>query len=78
MILKELLEEVKKRIGALMIELQSGLIREQLEVYRRAIRLLIKACVFGKRGNYDLDTVLDNVNYADIDEYYQNKETNKC
>ena len=79
LILKELLVEVQKRIAQLMLELQAGLVREQIEVYRRAIRLMLKACRFGRSGRYDLDTVLDEVNYADIDEVQrQNNETNKC
>lgn len=79
LLLKELLEEVRNRINALLFDLQVGLIREQIEVYRRAIKLMIKACSFKGGSNLDLDTVLDKVDYADIDELqHQTNETSKC
>lgn len=71
MIIAELMAFLMKRIGQLLIKLASMLALEQLTYYRELLRKLIECLkfkfpLFGKRS--PLDTQLDVVQYADIDE----------
>jgi hypothetical protein len=52
------------------------LIKEQLEYYRRLINALLKACSFSGSGRKPLQSELDNVDYADIDEIERSLEAN--
>ena len=78
LLLKELIKFALIRINALLHMLFSNLVLEQIEVYRQAIKLLIKACTFGRGRRYDIDTKLDQVDYADIDEVQPQPPSEKC
>ena len=71
-ILQLILEEVLKRIALLIAEISESIVAEQLEFYLSQLRLLLKYCdIFGIIGRFkdkNLETELDDVDYADIDE----------
>ena len=52
------------------------LIKEQLEYYSKLMKLLFKACSFKSSRRAALDSELDKVDYADIDEIDKPKESN--
>jgi len=63
------LEEVLKRISSLIGDIAESIAAEQLEFYLSQLRLFLKYCdIFGRFKGKNLETELDDVDYADIDE----------
>lgn len=77
MILRELLRWAQSIVLELIHALAALLITEKVEYYTRLMAKLIKACSFRIKRSQPLDTMLDNVDYADIDETAQ-PQTNEC
>ena len=80
-IVKELLSFLMQKLYDLLGKFASMITLEQLNFYRELITKIIKACsfsfpLFGHRAN--LDTQLDVVQYADIDEIDKPSQTNNC
>lgn len=67
-ILRELLNWALSILTDLLEKLSSMLIMEQIEYYTRLMKGLLEACKFKLPSRKLLDTQLDNVDYADIDE----------
>ena len=76
LILQELLNWCLRILGELLEILKDELIKESLEYYARLIKLLFKACWFKASHRAPLDTKLDHVDYADIDEIDRPQESN--
>jgi hypothetical protein len=77
MILRELLRWAKLIVAALIEKLLSLLFTEKVEYYARLMAQLIKACAFRLPRSQPLDSMLDNVDYADIDNA-DTPQTNEC
>lgn len=77
LILQELINWVMKFLGELISILADEIIREQLEYYSKLMKLLWKACAFKASHRANLDSELDHVDYADIDEIEKPLE-DKC
>lgn len=77
LILKEMLDWAMSILQELFNILRDELIKEQLEYYSKLMRLLLKACSFKAKHRKPLDSELDKVDYADIDEIEKPLET-KC
>ena len=75
LILAQFLEWAKQLLMEMLNILKDELIKEQLEYYSRLMKLLLKACNL-KKHRRKLDSELDNVDYADIDEIDRPIETN--
>lgn len=75
-ILQKLLDWVLKILLEINLKAAELIVKEQLEYYSRLMKLLFKACSFKKSKRADLDSELDNVDYADIDEIEKPKESN--
>lgn len=76
LILQELLNWCLKILGELLEVLSDELVKESLEYYSRLIKLLFKACWFKASHRAPLETKLDHVDYADIDEIDKPQESN--
>ena len=76
LILKEMLDWAMSILQELFNILRDELIKEQLEYYSKLMKLLLKACAFKINHRKPLDSELDNVDYADIDEIEKPLETN--
>ena len=76
MILQQLIDWCMRILSELFEILKDLLIKEQLEYYRRLINALLKACSFSRSGRKPLQSELDNVDYADIDEIERPLEAN--
>jgi hypothetical protein len=68
LILNELLDWALNILRELAEELASMLALEQVEYYSKLMKLLLKACAFKASHRAALDSKLDEVDYADIDE----------
>lgn len=75
-ILQSLLDWCLKILTELHIKAAELMIKEQLEYYSRLMKLLFKACSFKASHRAALDSELDHVDYADIDEIDRPKESN--
>lgn len=75
-ILQKLLEWCLKILMELNLRAAELLIKEQLEYYSKLMKLLFKACSFKSSRRAALDSELDHVDYADIDEIDKPKESN--
>ena len=75
-ILQKLLDWCIRILTELNLRAMELIVKEQLEYYSRLMKLLFKACSFKKSKRADLDSELDNVDYADIDEIEKPKESN--
>lgn len=78
LILQKLLDFVLKRFKVLLIELSEKLVLEQIMVYKKLLKQLIDTCWNWGRDNLNLNTTLDKVNYADIDDVNNQPKTDKC
>lgn len=67
-ILRELLDWVLSILTDLLEKLSSMLVMEQIEYYTRLMKGLLEACKIKLPSRKLLDSQLDNVDYADIDE----------
>lgn len=67
-ILRELLNWALSILTELLEKLSSMLVMEQIEYYTRLMKGLLKACKIKFPSRKALDSQLDNVDYADIDE----------
>ena len=67
-ILRELLNWALSILTELLEKLSSMLVMEQIEYYTRLMKGLLKACKIKLPSRKLLDSQLDNVDYADIDE----------
>ena len=76
LILSELLAWVMVIVTDLLRTITDEVIKEQLEYYSRLIKLLLKACSFKASHRASLETELDHVDYADIDEIDRPLEAN--
>ncbi len=74
LILKHLFNLVEEKIKELLEGVARLLLKEQIEYYTRLMNALLKACRFSRRKSKNIDTELDNVDYADIDEVTYNGE----
>lgn len=78
MICKIILEEILKRLTVLLGRVAEVIIAEQLDAYLTLIRELVDNCLFVPNFNANnLASVLDDVNYADIDDNNELK-TDEC
>lgn len=77
LILQELMNWAMDILQDLVAKLSSMLVMEKLEYYTRIMTALLKACTFRMPKRKLLDTQLDYVDYADIDEIDQPK-TSDC
>jgi hypothetical protein len=75
-ILQQLLDWCLKILAELNLKAVELLVKEQLEYYSRLMKLLFKACSFKSSRRAALDSELDKVDYADIDEIDKPKESN--
>ena len=75
-ILQKLLDWVLKILLEINLKAAELIVKEQLEYYSRLMKLLFKACSFKSFKRANLDSELDNVDYADIDEIEKPKESN--
>lgn len=78
LILQQLLKLVMKKMGILLLELSEKLILEQILIYKKLLKQLIDACWFWSHRRSLLDTKLDEVDYADIDDVNKQPNTEKC
>lgn len=76
LILQELINWCMKILRELLDIITDALLMEQIEYYSRLMKLLFKACSFKVSHRSPLDSKLDEVNYADIDEIDKPKEAN--
>lgn len=77
MILRELLRWAQIIILDLIEKLAAMLLTEKVEYYTRLMIRLLKACSFRIKRSKPLDSMLDNVDYADIDEV-DRPQSNEC
>lgn len=77
LILQKLLDWCMSILNELFDSLKDLLIKEQLEYYSRLMKLLFNLCSFKASHRAALDSELDFVNYADIDEIDKPQES-KC
>lgn len=77
LIITELWNYVKEKIGEILANLAKILAMEQIEYYTRLLSLALKACSFKLPKNPNLASNLDYVEYADIDEN-DKPVTNEC
>lgn len=75
--LKDLLTFTLKKLTVMLVLFQGKLVLEQIENYRRIIKLMLKASKFKKRSR-EIATELDEVDYADIDDPIAQPTTDKC
>ena len=76
LILQELINFVMKFLLELLSVIKDEIIKEQLEYYRKLMKLLWEACAFKASHRKNLDSELDHVDYADIDEIEKPLEDN--
>lgn len=76
LILQELINLVMKFLGELLSVIKDEIIKEQLEYYRRLMKLLWEACALKASHRKNLESELDHVDYADIDEIEKPLEDN--
>ena len=74
LILKRLFELVEDKLKDLLAGVAQLILKEQIEYYTRLMNALLKACRFSRNKSKNIDTILDNVDYADIDEVTYNGE----
>lgn len=69
LLIQELLKLLMKQLQPIIELLGSVLIRERLEYYAEVLENIVKNCpvIWFKLGNQNLETMLDTVDYADID-----------
>lgn len=78
MIIKELWDFLKRKLLELIEKLAIALAKEQIDYYMRLIKQLVKTCTFKIKGRQSLDSVLDGVDYADIDDVLDSPQTEEC
>jgi hypothetical protein len=76
LILQKLLDWCIRILTELNLRAMELIVKEQLEYYSRLMKLLFKACSFKVSHRKALDSELDKVDYADIDEIDKPKEDN--
>ena len=76
LILQQLLDWCMSILMDLFSTLKDLLIKEQLEYYSRLMKALFKACSFKASHRAPLESKLDHVDYADIDEIERPQESN--
>jgi hypothetical protein len=70
-LLQRLMDFVKEKLEKLLNKTVALLTLEQVEYYMRLMSLLLRSCTFSFPKNPNLPTMLDYVDYADIDENEQ-------
>lgn len=78
LILNEILNWAMVILKDLAMRLSALLLEEQIFYYTRLMKLLLKACSFKLNKRKPLDTQLDVVDYADIDEPTDQPVNNEC
>ena len=83
LLIQELLKLLMKQLQPIIELLGSILIRERLEYYAEVLENIIKNCpvIWFRLGNQNLETMLDTVDYADIDRAVTRTDqpkTNNC
>lgn len=78
MIIKSLMDFLLDILRRLLDSVKDLLISEQLEYFARLMKLLFKACSFGRRHRANLDSKLDEVEGADIDEVEEQPLQSEC
>lgn len=77
LILRKILDFVLEQLGDLLLQTTLLLVKEQAEYYTKLIKMLVENCTFNFNRNY-LDSNLDEVYYADIDENMQQPQSTNC